>query len=127
MKYLPTIASVFLGLLFAMASVMYFLKLGPELKPVEGSAEAMFMGAFGPTGWFTLVKVCELIGAVLVVIPRTRNLGLLVLGPIVVNILAFHIFIKHGKELLNPMMILTVLLPLYLLWVERKSFAKLLR
>jgi len=127
MKHIPTIAGVLLGLLFAMASVFYFLKLGPKPNFAEGSPEAMFLGAFGPTGWFTLVKVCELIGAILVAIPRTRNFGLLILGPIVVNILAFQIFIKHGDGLQNPMMIATVLLPLYLLWVERKAFAKLLR
>jgi len=127
LKYLPSIAGVLLGLLFAMASVLYFLKVVPQPKIVEGSPEAMFFGAFAPTGWLTLVKVCELAGAILVAIPKTRNFGLLILGPIVINILAFQIFIKHGAELANPMMILTVVLPLYLLWVERGAFAKLLK
>ena len=127
MKYIPTIAGVLLGLLFAMASVVYLLKLGPQPNFKEGSPEAMFLGTFGPTGWFTLVKVCELIGAILVAVPRTRNFGLLILGPIIVNILAFHIFIKHGEGLLNPMLDMTVLLALYLLWVERKAFAKLVK
>jgi len=127
MKYVPTIAGTLLGLVFAMASVVYLLKLGPQPNFKEGSPEAMFLGAFGPTGWFTFVKICELLGAILIAIPRTRNFGLLVLGPITVNILAFHICIKHGEGLLNPIMIAAVLLALYLLWVERSAFAKLVR
>ena len=39
------------------------------------------------------VKVCEILGTVLVAIPATRNWGLLLLGPIIANILAFNIFV----------------------------------
>ena len=67
----------------------------------------------------------ELLGGILVAIPRTRNLGLLVLGPIIVNIIAFHIFITGGAQLLNPMLIVIIVLALFLLWVERKAFAGL--
>lgn len=89
----------------------------------EGTPIAMFMGAFGPTGYLTFVKVLELIGGILVAIPRTRNLGLLVLGPIVVNVLAFHVFITKGEGLLNPLLLLIVALALYLLWLGRRAFA----
>lgn len=125
-KYPPIIAGIVLGLLFLMASVTFLLKLAPEPKLPEGTPIAMFMGAFGPTGYMTFVKIFELIGGILVAIPRTRNLGLLVLGPIIVNILAFTIFVAKGENLLNPMMLLVVALALYLLWVERRKFAALL-
>jgi hypothetical protein len=74
----------------------------------------------------TFVKVLELIGGILLAIPRTRNFGLLVLGPIIVNILAFHVFITKGEGLLNPMLIVIVALAGYLLWSARKAFAGLL-
>lgn len=125
-KYPPIIAGIVLGLLFVMASVTFFLKLVPEPKFPEGSPIALFMGAFGPTGYMSFVKAFELIGGVLVAIPRTRNLGLLVLGPIILNILAFTIFINHGEGLLNPMLLLIVALALYLLWLGRRRFAGLL-
>jgi putative oxidoreductase len=125
-KYPPILAGIILGLLFLMASVMFLLKLEPEPKFPEGSPIALFMGAFGPTGYMTFVKVFELLGGLLVAIPRTRNLGLLVLGPILVNILAFHIFIAHGADLLNPMLLIIVALTLYLLWVGRNHFRGLL-
>lgn len=69
--------------------------------PPEGTPPALFMGAFAPTGYLTFVKVIEVIGGVLVAIPFTRNLGLLVLGPIIVNILAFHAFITKGEGLFS--------------------------
>ena len=87
----------------------------------------MFFGAFGPTGYLKFIKVLELAGGLLVMIPRLCNLGLLVIGPIIVNILAFHIFIGGGfKDLLNPMLLLIIALALYLFWVGRKNFSGLL-
>ena len=124
MKYLPTIAGILLGLLFLMASVTFFLHMVPEEKLVEGSPNAMFIGAFGPTGYMAFVKVCELVGGILVLIPRTRNFGLLVLGPIIVNILAYGAFIN--KAALNPFTFVVVALAAYLLWCGRKAFAGLL-
>jgi hypothetical protein len=94
--------------------------------PPEGTPPALFMGAFAPTGYLTFVKVLEVIGGVLVAIPLTRNLGLLVLGPIIVNILAFHAFITKGEGLLSPMILFIVAVALYLLWVGRKAFAGLI-
>ncbi|MEO8353951.1 MAG: hypothetical protein ABI680_19660 [Chthoniobacteraceae bacterium] len=126
MKYAPVIAGIVLGLLFVMASVVVLFNLVEAPPPPEGTPAGMFMGAFGTTGYMTFVKVLELIGGILVAIPRTRNFGLLVLGPILVNILAFHVFIMKGATLLDPMLIIIVLLALYLLWVERKRFAGLL-
>ena len=126
MKYAPTIAGVLLGLLFVMSSVVVLFHLVQMPPPPDGSPAAMFMGAFGPTGYFTFVKILELIGGILVAIPRTRNFGLLVLGPILVNILAFHVFIMKGAGLFDPLIIVIVLLALYLLWVGRKAFAGLL-
>lgn len=126
-KYPPIIAGVLLGLLFIFAAVMVLFNLAKAPPPPEGSPAAMFFGAFGPTGYLKFIKMFELIGGVFVMIPRLRNFGLLLLGPIIVNILAFHMFIGGGfKDFLNPMMIVMIVLSLYLLWDGRKKFAGLL-
>ena len=125
-KYLPTIAGIVMGGLFIMGSVMYFLKLGPKPEFPEGSPIAHYMAAFGPTGLMNFVKVFELTGGILVAIPRMRNFGLLVLGPIIVNIIAFHFFISGPKHLLDPMLDVIIACALYLLWAGRKQFAGLL-
>lgn len=126
MKYLPHIAAGILGLLFLMASIVYLLKLGPIPEFPEGSPVAMFMGALVPTGYMAFVKVAELMGGILVMIPKSRNIGLLVLGPIIINIIAFHAFITKGSGLFDPMLIVIVVTALYLLWDARKKFAALI-
>jgi len=129
-KYLPCIASIVLGLLFVMASTMFFLKLGPKPEFPEGSPIAHFMAAFGPTGYMHFVKVFELAGGLLVMIPRLRNIGLLVLGPGIVNIIAFHVLIDDPKNLLDFkhmwMLYAIIVCALYLLWDARRKFAGLL-
>jgi uncharacterized membrane protein YphA (DoxX/SURF4 family) len=125
MKHIPTVAGILLGLLFFMSSVVVLFHLVPTPPPPEGTPAALFMGALAPTGYMTFVKIFELIGGILVAIPRTRNFGLLVLGPIIANILAFHIFIMKGALLIDPILIGVVLIALYLLWVGRKQFAAL--
>jgi len=126
-KWLPNIAGILLGLLFVMSAVVVLFHLVKAPPPPEGSPAAMFFGAFGPTGYFTFVKIFELVGGLLVMVPRLRNLGLLLLGPVIVNIVAFHVLLGGGfKDLLDPMLLIILALSLYLLWVGRRSFACLL-
>ena len=69
------------------------------------------------------MRILSNIGGVLVAIPRTRSLDLLTLGPIVVNILCFHIFLAKGAELVGwPLLVAA--LPLFLLWTERAAFSR---
>lgn len=106
---------------------MVLLGLGPAPPPLpEGSPAASFFAAFAPTGYLTFVKVCEVVGGLLVAIPRTRCLGLLLLGPIIVNIVAFHVFVA-GDGVKDPVVIAVCVLALYLLFVERSAFARLVR
>jgi uncharacterized membrane protein YphA (DoxX/SURF4 family) len=125
-RHIPTVAGALLGLIFVSTGLMVLLELGPTPPPPpEGSPPALFMAAFAPTGYLTFVKVLEVLGGLLVAVPRTRNLGLLVLGPILVNIVAFHAFITDGVGLLEPLLVLIYVLVACLLWAERRAFAGL--
>ncbi len=129
MKHIPNIAGGLLGLAFISFSLMYFFKLMPDqAPPPEGSAAAHFFAAMIPTGYMNLVKTCELLGGILVAIPRTRNIGLLFLGPVIVNIAAFHIFIARDLAQAGTLVTLSIIgsLAAYLLWAGRKAFAGLL-
>ena len=127
MRHLPTIAGILLGLGFVAFGLMFLLDMmPPQPAPPEGSLMASFFAAFAPSGYLHFVKVLEVLGGVLVAIPLTRNLGLLILGPILLNIIAFHVFITKGENLVNPVLILLVALGLFLLWAERKAFAGLI-
>ena len=118
MKYAPHIAALLLGGLFIMSASVVLLGMAPTPELPKDTPIASFMAAFGPTGYMTFVKVLELLGGLLVLLPRTRNVGLLILGPIIVNILAFHQFVA-GDGILQPMLLGISLLSLYLMWVER--------
>jgi putative oxidoreductase len=126
MKILAIIAGILLGLLFVFSAVMVLFNLAPMPEFPAGSPIANFMAAVGSTGYMKFIKVMELLGGILVAIPKTRNLGLLVLGPILVNILAFHGFITAGEGLFSPMVIAPCLIAVFLLWVERKAWLGLI-
>lgn len=125
MKIAANIAGAVLGFIFVAISLMVLLGLAPKPQLTPGTPAADFMAAFVPTGWLTFVKICELTGGILVAIPKTRNFGLLFLGPIVLNILAFHILIMKGGGLVGPPLVIAVL-ALFLLWAGRRSFAGLM-
>lgn len=123
MKLAFHIAGGLLGLMFIVFGLNFFLKFIPMPPgPPEGSPPALLMGALIPTGYMAFVKVLEILGGVLVAVPKTRNFGLLVLGPIIVNILCFHIFITKGATLVDPVNILISALALFLLWSGRSAF-----
>ncbi len=125
MKYVPPIVGALLGLLFIAVSSMVLFG-NPQVPEIpKDTPPYHFMLAMGPTGYITVVKVLELIGGILTAIPKTRNFGLLILGPIILNILLFHQLVaKDG--ILNPMLLGISAAALYLLWDARKKFLGLL-
>ncbi len=127
MKHAPTVVAALLGALFVFAGAAVLFHWVDAPPPPEGTPAGHFMAALAPTGYLTFVKSLELIGGLLVAIPRTRNAGLLILGPIIVNILAFHGFVMKGEGLFSPMLLFIVAAAIYLLWVERRAFGSLFR
>src|SRR5580704_4577619 len=105
MKYLPAIAGTLLGLCFLAASIPVLFNLMQIPKLPDGTPAAHFMAAFVPTGYIKFVKMFEFVGGLLVLVPRLRNLGLLLLGPVIVNIIAFHALVEgEPKHLIDPML-----------------------
>ncbi len=128
MKHAPTIASILLGLAFITFGANFFLNFIPMPPgPPEGSPPALFMAAMFPTGYLAFVKVLEILGGLLVALPKTRNIGLLVLGPIIVNILAFHVFLTKGAGLTDPPILVICGLSAFLLLSERKAWLGLVK
>lgn len=125
-KIVPNIAGFVLGAMFIAFALIGLFNLMKMPPPPAGSPAALFFGAVGPTGYMKFVQVLQLLGGLLVLIPRLRNIGLLVLGSIIVNILAYHAFIMNGEGLTNGVCIAVVTLALYLLWCGRKNFSGLL-
>ena len=122
MKIASHIVAALFGLIFLAGGLFFFFGTMPPAPP-EDSIPGKFMAALGPTGYMAFVKVLEILGGAPVIIPKTRNLGLLVLGPIVVNILCFHAFVARGGW--GPAYAFLTVAALFLVRTERKAFAGL--
>ena len=97
-KIITLIVSILLGGAFIVFGLNFFLQFMSIDGPAEGSNAAAFIGVLYTTGYLGFVKVLEVIGGVLVILPKTRNLGLLILGPIIINIIAYYYFIKSSFD-----------------------------
>jgi len=63
----------------------------PENAPAEGMKD---FAAMMEISWLLpLVAVAEILGGILVIIPKTRALGALVIFPVMVGIVLTHIFV----------------------------------
>jgi putative oxidoreductase len=126
MKLASTIASVLLGVAFVFFGAMYFTGKMPP-PPPAGTPPGDFFAAVGPTGYMSFVKILEILGGLLLLLPKTRNLGLLVLGPIIVNILCFHVFLAKSAHIVDPALITICVLAVFILFTERKAWLGLLK
>ena len=69
------------------------------------------------SGYLTLVKVLEIVGGVLLILPRTRVWGLILVGAILFNIAAVHQFFLGGLK--DPTVIGLIVLALIVTWSRR--------
>jgi putative oxidoreductase len=122
MKIFTIIARVLVGLIFAVFGSNAFLHFIP-MPPMTGHP-GEFIGSMYATGYLTAIAALQVIGGLLLLIGRFVPLGLTLLGPIIVNIDLFHIFMDRSG--LAMAMVISVL-SLFLLWRYRDSFAGLLR
>jgi hypothetical protein len=125
-KYLPTVAGTLLGLCFLAASIPVLFNLVPFPKMPDGTPIAHFMAAVVPTGYIKFVKMFEFVGGLVVLVPRLRNIGLLLLGPVIVNIIAFTVLIDNPRDLINPILDIIIVCALFVLWDARGKFSALL-
>jgi uncharacterized membrane protein YphA (DoxX/SURF4 family) len=118
MKYAIIIARVLLGIVFVVFGSNAFLHFIP-MPPMQGQAGA-FIGALINSGYVYVVAILQLIGGLLLLVGRFIPLGVTLLGPVIVNIMLYHIFLDpSGLPLAGVISILT----LFLLWAHRDHFA----
>jgi uncharacterized membrane protein YphA (DoxX/SURF4 family) len=121
MKYLYLIVRILLGLMFVVFGANILHPFMPMQPPPAGTPPAQFMGVMGPTGWLHVVGVFQFLGGLLVLIGGTAPLGLALLAPVLVNILAFHLLLTGGHGI-GPGLVAT-LFELILIYGYRANFA----
>ena len=93
MKIIKNSPTFLLALIYFVFGLNYFFHFIP-MPPMEGDAGS-FMGLLFSANFLLLVKVIEIIGAILLVWPKTRALALLLIAPISINILLFELLFAH--------------------------------
>ena len=124
MKYLIHVVRILLGLgflIFGLNGFFHFIPGSTQLPPGEAGA---FMGAMANSGYFAVVAGLQVLGGLCLLSGRLVPLGLILLGPIIVNIDLFHLFLfREGL----PIAIVISILALFLLWVYRYKFPAIFR
>ncbi len=123
MKVATIVARVLLGLVFVVFGSNIFLHFIP-MPPLPATLAGDFSKALMQSHYIYVVGLLQVIGGLLLLIGRYVSLGLTLLGPVIVNILLFHIFLEPSGL---PMAIIVAVLALFLLWRYRTNFAGLLK
>ena len=119
LKYIIHPLRILLGLLFVVFGANAFLHFIPMPPPPAGDASD-FSHALMNSGYMYFIAALQIIGGLCLLLPsRFVALGLTLLGPVIVNILLFHIFLNRSGL---PLAIVISLGALFLLWVYRYKF-----
>jgi putative oxidoreductase len=109
MRIAASIARVLLGLIFLVFGLNGFLHFLP-MPPPTGVALQFFLAVIATHYWVVIFAV-QVIGGLLLLANRFVPLALVVLGPVIVNIFFFHVFMAPAGL---PLAIVVVILWLLL-------------
>ena len=121
MKMVTIIARILLGLMLFVFGLNPFLKFlpMPRLEGVWGQ----FLGALFVSRYMWLVGVTQVVSGGLFLLGRYLPLAIALSGPVIVNIIAYHLTMQHiGAQ---PSVLATICW-VFLFWRYRDSFAPLL-
>jgi putative oxidoreductase len=121
MKIISAIPRILLGLVFGVMPWTAILHLAPNpTLPPEASA---FVGALMKTGYMLpLVWGTEIVAGLLILFGIFVPFALVLLAPVLVNILLYHVFLaRSGLELA----IVLCLFELFVAWQHRRAFDSL--
>lgn len=93
MKIVVLIARLLLGLVFVVFGLngfLNFLSMGPMPTGLAGQ----FIGALFMSHYYWVIAGLQILGGVLLLVNRFVPLALVVLGPVIMNILLYHLFLN---------------------------------
>ena len=121
MKTITMVIRILLGLVFTVFGLNGFLHFIP-MQPLPQPA-MNFFGALAATGYMIrLIFFGQIIGGLLVLTGIAAPLGLVILAPIIVNILFFHLFLAPSGLAIAFSI---VALEAFLAWRYQDAFAPL--
>ena len=121
MKIISLIPRILLGLAFGVMPWLAILHKAPE-QPMSPEALA-FVGALMKSGYMMpLVWGTEIVAGLLILLGVLVPFALVLLAPVLVNILLFHMFLAPSG---NVVAMVLCLLALFVAWQHRRAFDSL--
>jgi putative oxidoreductase len=117
MNKVIVLARILLGAVFVLFGANFFLHF-LKMPPPTGAA-GTYMGVLFTHHFLYVVGALQLIGGLLLLVGRFVPLGLVLLGPVIVNIILYHALLEPTG--IAPGAVVTIL-ELFLLFAYRKSF-----
>jgi uncharacterized membrane protein YphA (DoxX/SURF4 family) len=116
-RYLPIVIRYLIGAMMVAAGILKFIK--PDFKVADNAT----LQGFIDSGWlWPLIGAAETVGGLGLMVKRFVPLGLVILAPVVVGIMAFSLKVG-GEE--SSFSVLVLAGCLYLAWQNRDRFATL--
>jgi uncharacterized membrane protein YphA (DoxX/SURF4 family) len=106
MRIVALIARLLLGLIFFVFGLNGFLQF-LDMGPMPTGLAGQFIGALFQSHYLWIVAGLQVIGGALLLINRFVPLALVLLGPVIVNILLYHLLLNPGGMVLA--LVVTVL------------------
>jgi uncharacterized membrane protein YphA (DoxX/SURF4 family) len=118
-RYIPHVGRVLMGLLFLVTGLNGFFDFLPHPPEVPEFAVALMK-----TGYmFPMIMGTQLVVGVLLLANRFVPLALVLIAPVVVNIVAFHVFLERSGL---PIALVVLALEIYLVWSYRAAYRPML-
>ena len=119
MKILGLIARLLLGFIsvvFGLNGFLNFLSMGPPPTGLAGQ----FLGALFVSHYYWVIAALQVVGGALLLVNRFVPLALVLLGPVIVNIICYHVFLNHAGA---PFAIVVTVLWLLVFYGKRQYFS----
>ena len=123
MRRISTIARVLLGLIFTIFGLNGFLHFIP-MAALPAGAAGDFMSALFQSHYLVVVFLLQLIAGMMLLTNSYVPLALVLIGPVIMNILLFHLFMAPGGL---PLAVLNVILWTLAALQFRRTFGGLFR
>ena len=118
MKIAVLVARILLGLIFLVFGLNGFLNF--LHAPIPPGPAGQFVALLGPTIYMQFVSLVQVVGGLLLLSGQFIPLALILLGPVIVNILLFHISLQPAGL---PPGLLAAVLWFIIFFGVRRAFA----
>jgi putative oxidoreductase len=120
MKIIALLARLLLGLVFFVFGLNGFLHFIPG--PIPPGIAGQYVMALFQSHYYVVIFGAQFLGGVLLLVNRYVPLALTILGPVIVNILCFHLFMLTTGL---PLALIVAVLWAFLVYRDRQAFSGL--